>query len=70
MTEIKTRPFEFVAGALILYPSYRDKSLDNFASPEYSLERLLELQQTTEVAFKTALAWVGRWVAKLTTRRR
>ncbi len=69
MTEIKTRPFEFVAGALILYPSYRDKSLDNFASPENALERMLELQ-TTEVAFKAARAWVRRWVAKLTTRRR
>jgi capsular polysaccharide export protein len=60
---------ELVAGALILYPSYRDKSLDNFASPEYALERMLELQ-TTEVAFKAARAWVRRWVARLTTRRR
>jgi capsular polysaccharide export protein len=60
---------ELVAGALILYPSYRDKSLDNFASPEYALARMLELQ-TTEVAFKAARAWVRRWVARLTTKRR
>ena len=60
---------ELVAGTLILYPSYRDKNLDNFASPEYALERMLELQ-TTEVAFKAARAWGRRWVARLTTRRR